>query len=173
MRWPKIPTCHSRHRQPMAVQDEAARNNEWTILGSVRHCRYCGSVHPEDLIVSIENYGMELEGADWKYGWPHKFYLHGAPFRYPIKWYNEHILDEGYDEEALMSLLSIIERESDVHFEVYVDSDEKRRLMYRAPYHGYQHPTKDFRKYLEEMEKSRQGDYDSGEEDGGPAQPPS
>ncbi len=39
-----------------------------------RSCSYCGCMHPEDLIAALKN-GGELSGSDWKYGWPHKFYI--------------------------------------------------------------------------------------------------
>lgn len=50
-----------------------AREREPYVTG-FRHCSYCGSLHPEDLITAIEA-GAVLGGADWKYGWPHKFYV--------------------------------------------------------------------------------------------------
>jgi hypothetical protein len=43
-----------------------------------RTCSYCGSIHPEDLIAYLEA-GATLHGADWKYGWPHKFYVQNIP----------------------------------------------------------------------------------------------
>jgi hypothetical protein len=43
-----------------------------------RSCSYCGSIHPEDLIKLIEA-GATMHGADWKYGWPHKFYVEKIP----------------------------------------------------------------------------------------------
>jgi hypothetical protein len=43
-----------------------------------RSCSYCGSVHPEDLLAFLTA-GATLHGADWKYGWPHKFYVEGIP----------------------------------------------------------------------------------------------
>lgn len=43
-----------------------------------RSCSYCGSIHPEDLIKLLKA-GATLHGADWKYGWPHKFYVEGIP----------------------------------------------------------------------------------------------
>jgi hypothetical protein len=44
----------------------------------LRRCWFCGSVHPEDLLAALRS-GAQLEGADWKYGWPHKFYVRGIP----------------------------------------------------------------------------------------------
>jgi hypothetical protein len=43
-----------------------------------RTCSYCGSMHPEDLEKFL-NEGATLDMADWKYGWPHKFYVEGIP----------------------------------------------------------------------------------------------
>lgn len=35
-------------------------------------------MHPEDLVKAIDA-GAKLGGSDWKYGWPHKFYVSGIP----------------------------------------------------------------------------------------------
>lgn len=43
-----------------------------------RSCSYCGSMHPLDLVAALEA-GASLGGSDWKYGWPHKFYVSGIP----------------------------------------------------------------------------------------------
>ena len=43
-----------------------------------RTCSYCGSIHPEDLMLALKA-GAKLSGADWKYGWPHKFYVDQIP----------------------------------------------------------------------------------------------
>lgn len=37
-------------------------------------CNYCGSMHQEFLLEALEN-GAKLDHTDWKYGWPHKFYV--------------------------------------------------------------------------------------------------
>jgi hypothetical protein len=90
MNWPERPTCH----------DGAPRYTdfsiEWrppeTVLKSgrdgysrdypFRTCSYCGSIHPEDLLKVIEQ-GAILGGSDWKYGWPHKFYIEHIPSGLP------------------------------------------------------------------------------------------
>src|SRR5258707_13410875 len=41
-----------------------------------RRCWYCGSIHPDDLLTQLR-LGATLDSADWKYGWPDKFYLNG------------------------------------------------------------------------------------------------
>lgn len=43
-------------------------------IDGFRHCSYCGSLHPEDLITALKA-GATMHGSDWKYGWPHKFYV--------------------------------------------------------------------------------------------------
>lgn len=43
-----------------------------------RTCDYCGSIHPGDLLEALRN-GATMHGSDWKYGWPHKFYVEGLP----------------------------------------------------------------------------------------------
>jgi hypothetical protein len=45
---------------------------------SLRCCSYCGSLHPLDLLDALKA-GANLDPADWKYGWPHKFYVNGVP----------------------------------------------------------------------------------------------
>lgn len=42
-----------------------------------RSCAYCGSMHPQDLFTALQD-GAKVEGSDWKYGWPHKFYVRGV-----------------------------------------------------------------------------------------------
>lgn len=69
-----------------------------------RTCAWCGSIHPDDLLAAIQAQGLgrnptdedfsraargegplyepgkvTLGEADWKYGWPHKLYIHGIP----------------------------------------------------------------------------------------------
>ena len=53
------------------------------------HCEYCGSLHPEEVAKAIRA-GAVGEWADWKYGWPHKVYFHGA---ISGKFYTVHLQD--------------------------------------------------------------------------------
>lgn len=42
-----------------------------------RRCGYCGSIHPQDLLMMQAN-GELVDvdrSVDWKYGWPHKIYV--------------------------------------------------------------------------------------------------
>jgi hypothetical protein len=73
MRFPEKPTVHGTQspvsgypaiwRPPFADRGETFRT-----------CFYCGSIHPEDLLKALDA-GGKLGGSDWKYGWPHKFYV--------------------------------------------------------------------------------------------------
>lgn len=126
MKWPEAPTCHKVapvFRIAPIVWTPADEGRAY------RHCSYCGSIHPEDLLRLLAG-GARLGGSDWKYGWPHKFYL-SNPFG---KWYNEHLLDEGYDEEALKAILEALEEHCNIAFNI----DPEKGLGYQAPYRGYQ-----------------------------------
>lgn len=46
--------------------------------GHLRGCKFCGSMHPEDLAAAIRA-GATVEWADFKYGWPHKVYVYKVP----------------------------------------------------------------------------------------------
>lgn len=152
MKWPEKPTCHKGepHMPSMA-------GDRWTEADKIeerpfRFCSYCGSIHPEDLLHFLAN-GATLEQADWKYGWPHKFYVKGIPnpragqtvevgCRYeggkaePImgtapetigaKWYNQHLLDSSYDDEAWAAVVQAL-RVSGVLFLM----PKKQELTYR------------------------------------------
>lgn len=39
-------------------------------------CSYCGSVSCSDLLIMLQA-GARLKMTDWKYGYPHKFYVNG------------------------------------------------------------------------------------------------
>lgn len=59
-------------------------------------CSYCGSMTVGEAILRLKTAGTRYSGADWKYGWPHKFYIEAGG--YPHKFYNEH-LDRATPEE--------------------------------------------------------------------------
>lgn len=42
---------------------------------TVKRCGYCGSLSVEDAIKFLKQPGTRFSGSDWKYGWPHKFYI--------------------------------------------------------------------------------------------------
>jgi hypothetical protein len=126
-----------------------------------RTCSYCGSIAPEDLLAAFRAGGVTLDGSDWKYGFPHKFYVRGIknPIagkqvqvgsrsvddkREPImgpaspelfaKFYTEHLEDQGYSAAARESLLRAVSLHSGIEF----SADADGRVKYRAPYHGFQ-----------------------------------
>ncbi len=41
-------------------------------------CSFCGSITPEDMIALMQTDGTTYSGSDWKYGFPHKFYVEAA-----------------------------------------------------------------------------------------------
>jgi hypothetical protein len=49
------------------------------------------------------------------------------------KWYNEHLQDAGYDQEALQVLLAALTEHSGIEWGI-----NENGLYYRAPYGGYQ-----------------------------------
>lgn len=143
MSYPEKPTCHESSsifkiegvswREPKAKEDGSNWNH------AIHHCRtcsYCGSVHPEDLIKLIEG-GATLGGADWKYGWPHKFYIENAVDAegkvFTGKWYNAHLTDEGFDEEVLQKLLGLLSEHSGITW-----LKDEKGIGFKAPYPGYQ-----------------------------------
>jgi hypothetical protein len=167
--WPERPTCHDSDWQARRLAGiEGARRwreprghrDGGPYAETFRTCFYCGSIHPEDLYRLLSSGTATLGGSDWKYGWPHKFYVEGIPnpvagqrvqtgaqfeggIRTPIygaapatvhaKWYNEHLTDDGYSLEALDALTTLIEGHSGIQF-----YSADGRLMYRAPHAGYQ-----------------------------------
>lgn len=46
-------------------------------LENYRYCSYCGSLHPADFMYQAckSGSGCKIGGSDWKYGYPHKFYV--------------------------------------------------------------------------------------------------
>lgn len=94
LRWPKRPTCHdgghadrfpgSAEWRPEDPQGE--RSKDPGPYGSsygypFKTCGYCGSMSAEDLYRFMTDgvTPVRLDMADWKYGWPHKFYIEGIP----------------------------------------------------------------------------------------------
>jgi DNA repair exonuclease SbcCD ATPase subunit len=57
-----------------------------------RSCSYCGSLKVSDAISRLKTEGTRFSGADWKYGWPHKFYIGDKKF------YNVHLADASDQE---------------------------------------------------------------------------
>jgi hypothetical protein len=131
MEWPKVPTCHAVPSVFVASEHDIVWRPS-TEDCQHRTCSYCGSAHPQDLLTILEA-GGKLGGSDWKYGWPHKFYVKGAKGQHLGKFYSDHIMDEGYSEEALRVLLAKLEEHAGIVFRL-----EAGELKFSAPYHGYQ-----------------------------------
>lgn len=74
--WPERPTCHD--HDPFAQQFEPSTWRPAYDSRGFRTCSHCGSMHPEDLYSAVLS-GARLGGSDWKYGWPHKFYVSEIP----------------------------------------------------------------------------------------------
>lgn len=164
--WPPVPTCHGDisaggvFRASEAAWREPHVDAEYGQSEPFRRCHYCGSIHPEDLVRLIEG-GATLHGADWKYGWPHKFYVQGIPNLTPgvparrgsstyagvttpimgespttltAKFYNEHLMDKGYAPAELEKLIKLLHEHGGILFNI----DPEKGLGYRAPHRGYQ-----------------------------------
>lgn len=155
--WPPRPTCHDDpdtwpppSRPPVWNPVPADANEGHPYVA----CSYCGSCHPGDLHAALLG-GARLERADWKYGWPHKFYVHGFPnpqvgklrqisytmsgdgvkrdiIERPepptttVKWYNEHLRD--LEPTAFAALAELLAKQTGVFFET-----DAGRLGYRCP----------------------------------------
>lgn len=137
--WPTQIRCHqddwqARHYQPDGLYEWgksqlSAEDEDW--------CRFCGSISPRNLMTYLAA-GADLHGADWKYGWPHKFYISGKGVpRGQVKWNNKHLLD--LDDDTFAEFSEILMRYSGIYFARMKDNRAGTvELGWRAPYHGYQ-----------------------------------
>lgn len=92
-------------------------------------CSYCGSLSPKEAIDRLLDPESNGSGADWKYGWPHKFYL-SIGDRYG-KFYSRHLYDA--DSSDLVGLSNLLASKLGIRFKI-----TEKGLYYDAPYHGYQ-----------------------------------
>ena|SRR2546423_15696004 len=92
-------------------------------------CSYCGSLYFDEVKRIVEE-GGKLGGSDYKYGWPHKFYVYTKDGNMH-KFYNEHLLDLPVEECG--EFFALLKEHAGIEF-FYQDGN----LMYRAPYYGYQ-----------------------------------
>lgn len=165
MQFPDKPTCHDVDYQAQRFGGTTWRaplGRREPYQDDYRSCSYCGSIHPEDLIKLLKDGKATLGGADWKYGWPHKFYvtapnplagqevkvgsrsyrdgdryvdesiMGNAPQTMTLKWYNFHLMDE-YDEEAFKELTALLSKHAGIVFE-----KNEKGMWYRSPCHDYQ-----------------------------------
>ena len=68
-----------------------------------QHCNYCGSISVADAIRLLQKPGTRFSGSDWKYGWPHKFYIEAEG---AIKFYAKHLAQASDAELAEFDRLS-------------------------------------------------------------------
>lgn len=94
------------------------------------HCSYCGSLHSED-VKKILGEGGRLGGADWKYGWAHKFYVYPKSGGGMFKWYNTHLND--LNESFFQEFAALLKTHAGIEF-----VKEDGTLVSYAPYYGYQ-----------------------------------
>lgn len=92
-------------------------------------CSFCGSVQPEYAEKLLTRDEPTVSGSDWKYGWPHKFYLTDEKGQM-WKFYSEHLL-EASNFETLTAALSTV-------LHVTFEYDLQGRMNYKAPSKGYQ-----------------------------------
>ena len=84
MNWPERPACHDKDISPVfkfgapTWRDLETGRADGSSPRPFRSCSYCGSIHPEDLMAALDK-GARMGGSDWKYGWPHKFYVYDIP----------------------------------------------------------------------------------------------
>jgi hypothetical protein len=58
-----------------SCENEPFEISEMEDRDKFRHCGYCGSLDPVELAELIKEGKATMHGADWKYGYPHKFYV--------------------------------------------------------------------------------------------------
>jgi len=159
--WPERPACHGERSQYTGdlIAWRAPRIDEsGPYSDTFRTCSWCGSIHPEDLYNAMKAGVARLGGSDWKYGWPHKFYVYGIPnpkagqtveigssyenrVNTPImgaapqflhaKWYNEHLTD--LSPECFSAMAELLHNKSRILF-----TKKDGKLAYSAPYAGFQ-----------------------------------
>jgi len=101
-----------------------------------RFCWFCESIHPEDLIAVLAKGGYLL-GCDWKYNWPHKFYVHGVIDPKDLnreligKWYNDHLRD--LDDDTFFSMAKLLESYAGIKWIITPEDT----LGFDAPYFGF------------------------------------
>jgi hypothetical protein len=103
-------------------------------------CDYCGSLSVTQLIEALNTPGTHYSGTDWKYGWPHKFYI--QPMNPETqkttfgKFYNVH-LKGNIGEEIFQQASSLIWKNLHILFVL-----DDQGLRYSAPscneFYGYQ-----------------------------------
>lgn len=86
------------------------------------------SLSIQEAINLLKTPGTRFSGSDWKYGWPHKFYIGSS------KVYNEL---EGLDEKQLAEWSSFTDKFFGVTF-IRVENKIMWRCSYPGGFYGYQ-----------------------------------
>ena len=167
MQFGEKPICHARESHYDTLGEDlwrpGHRDSDGRLFSFWRTCSYCDSMHPEDMIkLFAENKVASLSGSDWKYRYPHKFYIevdnpeadrevitgvqtHGGKvlktFYVSIptlsgKFYNDHLADE-MDEEARDAVCKLIEERFQILFKV-TSKMGAIDIKYAAPSVGFQ-----------------------------------
>lgn len=116
-------------------------------------CSYCGSLAIDDAIKAFQTPGVHWSGSDWKYGWPHKFYLdipceprrkctskglgdndlgYSEVHLEHCKFYTEHLIDAS--PEQLAEWNRVVKPITGIGFEI----ENGERLKWNAPQGGWQ-----------------------------------
>ena len=143
--------------------EEALKESGYGDREGFKCCGYCGSMDPVELAELIEAGKATMSGSDWKYGWPHKFYVdvvnphpdkqvlkcHGNRWNTELQKYEEFEEwgPEGpklhmkfysehlglLDDETFAKVAPIISNACGITWE-----KKEGKLYYRAPYHNFQ-----------------------------------
>lgn len=73
-----------------SVEDKASKPDRWDIreIPGIRHCSYCGSIHPDDLIELIRKHGFGIiQKTDKSYKWYIRIPGHEG---FCVKYYRSH-----------------------------------------------------------------------------------
>ena len=82
---------------------EGCKNAGWRIDHRLAFCNFCGSLRVRDAIRLLQTPGTRFSGSDWKYGWPHKFYIDNPGY---YKFYTIHLRDANDTEFELFAKVS-------------------------------------------------------------------
>lgn len=88
------------------------------------HCSYCGSIRSQKVMELLRTPGTSFSGSDWKYGWPHKFYLDSGGKHF--KFYNTHLRDIADAPLLAFSMMS------EKFFHIAWHRNEEKGLGWRA-----------------------------------------
>lgn len=115
------------------------------------HCSYCGSLTVDDALAVFSAAGVRWSASDYKYGWPHKFYLDvphasfmarigsstrdgvttpimGEHKTWPLKFYTVHLIDA--TDAQLAQWNAVVAPITGVSF--MRDPNDKRGIHWRA-----------------------------------------